>query len=254
MSRPPRARARTVQETPDQTIFRVACRHKPYSQLGNAALRDNRLSLEERGALAMILSYPGNFSFNSKWLMKECDIGRDRARAIVTSLTKYGYCQRNTIRKKDGTIRSYEYVFTDEPQHLVEPQPENPGPGPQPENPGPGLTGAGDFRAHIKEKGSSLREDLKEKEGASAPEDFIFDLGSEGPPGWVEITPKDAKAWIAWIDWLWKRDRMSDAKLATAMKQMRVASLEPKSNSPLPDIPKPPSHIIAGPAKAEART
>jgi hypothetical protein len=130
-----------------QTIFRVASRHKPYSQLGNDMLRDKRLTLEQRGALALILSYPTNWSFDIRWLMKECDLGRDRARNIIAALTKYGYCQRAHVRKNDGTIDGYEFLFTDEPQHLVAPAPENPGPGltgagqPAPENPGPGFSG-----------------------------------------------------------------------------------------------------------------
>lgn len=109
-----------------QTNFRVAYRHKPYSQLGNNALRDRRLSLEARGALAFILSYPANWRFDLDWLMREADIGRDKARRIIRELEKCCYCQRGRIRNIDGTLGAYEYVFTDDPQQLVPPATENP--------------------------------------------------------------------------------------------------------------------------------
>jgi hypothetical protein len=43
----------------DQTIFRVASRHKPYAMLGNAMLRDKRLSFEAR-RLSSVFQAIGN--------------------------------------------------------------------------------------------------------------------------------------------------------------------------------------------------
>src|SRR5262249_11544115 len=97
-----------------QTIFRVASRHKPYAQIGNAMLRDTRLSFAARGALAMILSYPPDWQFNLACLCKEGDIGRDKARSIIRELADCGYCQRSQVRNGDGTLGRVEYVFTDE--------------------------------------------------------------------------------------------------------------------------------------------
>jgi hypothetical protein len=113
----------------DQTIFRVASRHKPYAQLGNGMLRDKRLSLEARGALAFILSFPANWQFGLAWLCRDQDIGRDRARRILNEHLAAGYCQRGRSRNPDGTLGPFEYVFTDEPAFLTgeaPPQPENP--------------------------------------------------------------------------------------------------------------------------------
>jgi hypothetical protein len=107
----------------DRTIFRVASRHKPYAQLGNAMLRDTRLSFEARGVLAFILTYPSNWQFGLAWLCRDQAIGRDRARRIIREHVAVGYCQRGRTRNADGTLGAYEYVFTDEPECLP-PQPE----------------------------------------------------------------------------------------------------------------------------------
>lgn len=106
-----------------QTIFRVASRHKPYSQLGNAMIRDNNLSLEARGALCFILSFPENWTFDLAWLMRSCAIGRDKARRIINEYVANNYCCRQRDRNSNGQLGAYEYVFTDEPT-LFEPEPE----------------------------------------------------------------------------------------------------------------------------------
>lgn len=81
-----------------RTIFRVANRHKPYAQLGNAMLRDSRLSFEARGVLAFILTYPSNWQFGLAWLCRNQGIGRDRARRIIKEHVAVGYCQRGRGR------------------------------------------------------------------------------------------------------------------------------------------------------------
>lgn len=108
-----------------QTIFRVAYRHKPYSQLGNAMLQDERLSPEATHILVFVLSLPITWRFNLQWVAGRRRMGRDRAQRAVRELQLLGYCQRRRAREEDGRLGGYEYVFTDEPQHLVGPQPED---------------------------------------------------------------------------------------------------------------------------------
>lgn len=123
-----------------QTIFRVASRQKPYSQLGNAMIRDGRLSWEARAVLSFILSFPSDWQFSLGWFCRETNTGRDKARRVVRELAAAGYCARSRTRKNDGTLGPYEYVFTDEPDvadaappqtekasvvHVDEPPPEN---------------------------------------------------------------------------------------------------------------------------------
>ncbi|KAB2918498.1 MAG: helix-turn-helix domain-containing protein [Hyphomicrobiaceae bacterium] len=111
----------------DRTILRVAFRNnRPYSQLGNAMIRDNRLSPEAVGILVFILSYPDNWHFSLAWLCRTRNVGRDRAYRIIKELVEFGYCTRFRARKEDGTLGAYEYVFTDEPEGATPPLPENP--------------------------------------------------------------------------------------------------------------------------------
>lgn len=108
-----------------QTIFRVAHRNMPFSQIGNAMLRDKRLSFEARGALAMLLTYPADWQFNVVWLCDQGGIGRDQARRVVKELEDHGYCTRKRARKDDGTLGPYVFTFTDQPGESLTPAPEN---------------------------------------------------------------------------------------------------------------------------------
>lgn len=226
-----------------QTIFRVAYRHKPYSQLGNAMLRDKRLTLEQRGTLALILSYPANWSFDIKWLMRECDLGRDRARNIIAALTKYGYCQRAASRNSDGTIGGYDFLFTDEPQHLAEPAPENPGPGlagagqPVTGNPGPGFSGPITKKV-LKKRNKQTPLPLEgEGQGRS---DFSGLKSAAGQLPAFRLTPTDPQ-WQAWQTELRSGTKL-DARLADqaeAAKALDVyGSRWPSPDCVLPTVPK----------------
>jgi hypothetical protein len=104
----------------DQTIFRVASRHKPYAMLGNAMLRDTRLTLEARGALAFILSFPSDWQFALAWFCRQQGIGRDRARRIIKEHVAAGYCTRSQERMPSGSWGAITYTFTDEPAPLTE--------------------------------------------------------------------------------------------------------------------------------------
>lgn len=110
----------------NQTIYRVACRHKPYAQIGNAMLRDQRMSIEARGALAMILTYPSDWTISLAWLCHQAGVGRDKARGMIREMEAAGYCIRKRRREKGGTLGGYEFIFTDEPGALAQPAPENP--------------------------------------------------------------------------------------------------------------------------------
>lgn len=102
-----------------RTIFRVGHRNQPYSMLANAMLRDGRLSMEARGALAMILSYPDNFQFSFNWLMREAQLGRARAYRIISELEAHGYCWRKQGRSGTG-FGATVYLFTDKPANSPE--------------------------------------------------------------------------------------------------------------------------------------
>jgi hypothetical protein len=97
-----------------EAIFRVACKSKPYTMIGNGMLRDDRLSIESRGSLAMIVSYPPDWTFNLQWFCKKAGIGRNKAWRILRELEEAGYCQRERTRDERGRLGPVAYVFSDE--------------------------------------------------------------------------------------------------------------------------------------------
>ena len=95
------------------------------TQLGNLMLRDEQISIEARGSLAFILSFPTDWRFDMARFMRGTQSGRDRAYRILRELEEHGYCRRSQIRNDDGTIGTIEYLFTDEAHNLDAPCPEN---------------------------------------------------------------------------------------------------------------------------------
>jgi hypothetical protein len=121
---------------PTKHEFVLRKRQNPFAQIDNAMLRDERLSYEARGALAMVLSYPSDWQFNMSWFCKKGGIGRDRARRIVRELEKHGYCRREQFRNANNEFGAVVRVFTDDPGICNEPLTAFPSTGePSPGNP-----------------------------------------------------------------------------------------------------------------------
>ncbi len=111
-----------------RTICRVGHRSTPYTQLSNRMLRDKRLSVEARGALAFILSHPADWQFELKWLSRELGIGRDKSYRVIDEHIANGYCVRQQPRAQGGKVSAFEYVFSDVPaaERTGSPLPEKP--------------------------------------------------------------------------------------------------------------------------------
>lgn len=106
-----------------KTIYRIASRTLPYSQLGNAMIRDKRLSYGARFALCYILTCPPNWTFRLTWLQGELDVGRDKAYRWIGELVKHGYCKRDQTRRSNGKMGTTSYSFSDDPDFIAEPSP-----------------------------------------------------------------------------------------------------------------------------------
>ncbi len=99
----------------NHTIFRVAKLRRPYAQLANAMLQDERLTPECLGVLCAVLSLPPDWTFHAAWFEKRFRIGRDKARRIIREAIELGYCLRTQPRLANGNWGAAEYVFTDDP-------------------------------------------------------------------------------------------------------------------------------------------
>lgn len=123
---------------------RSARRDRQYAAIPNAAMRDNELSIEARGMLALLMTYADNWSFNRDHLMKVAQIGRDKFQRIMRELIAAGYVSREAMRGEGGQVSGSTWFIHDDPDR----QPENPSVGDteglknrQPEKPTDGFSG-----------------------------------------------------------------------------------------------------------------
>jgi hypothetical protein len=91
-----------------------------YTQIGNAMLRDERLSLEARGCLSLALSRPENWQFSGRRFFGK----GSRGYRICHEVVRFGYCRRTRERKPDGTWGPIAFEFTDVPNAFA-PLPQN---------------------------------------------------------------------------------------------------------------------------------
>jgi hypothetical protein len=93
-------------------------RHKHkrnFTQIPNSILRDERISIEAKGALAYMLSRPPQWEFYHWQLQQKLGIGKQRLQRIIGELTEAGYLRRSTVQPRDGSNRfaGYGYVVHD---------------------------------------------------------------------------------------------------------------------------------------------
>ncbi|HGS4800649.1 TPA: hypothetical protein ACMDRB_000918 [Vibrio cholerae] len=74
-----------------------------FTVLPNRTIRDSRLSLDALGLLLKLISRPPNWEVRPYQLQKECSIGRDKLRRLLTELQDCGYLVRIKSRRADGT-------------------------------------------------------------------------------------------------------------------------------------------------------
>jgi len=229
-------------KTKTKTIFRVASRHKPYSQLGNAMIRDKRLSRDARFALIFILTYPPNWKFNLEWLASELGIGRNKTYKLISEMVELGYCAREPQRDSAGRHVKTDYYFTDEPGS-IEADP---------------LTGNGEVdtpdvvsphtRKRDTENSTSRKQVriIKKQKNLekNIEQELRFDLESEvseptdsAPKSSDEhaITRQSA-SWDRWLNHLDKTDRPTADQMRKAFVVF-VSSRDPLPDSPPPRIP-----------------
>ncbi len=108
-------------------------RTKNFAIVSNSIASDARLSFEARGLLVYVLAKPDDWKVHVKDLMRaggkkpsgRNNTGRDQVYKILKRLEKLGYVERIERRNPNGTIREFDYDFTDEPVPSSLPFPEN---------------------------------------------------------------------------------------------------------------------------------
>ena len=101
-----------------------------YAQIPNSTLRDDRLSFEARGVLAMILSLPDDWSINVAWICKQSpSAGRDKVTRILKELQDFGYMVKRVKQNEDGKLAGVDWDVHCYPVQLENRTTGNPLPG-----------------------------------------------------------------------------------------------------------------------------
>ena len=85
-----------------------------FTQISNICLYDDRLSLDSRGLMCILLSYPDSWKFYNINVAKICDIGIDKLNKLYRQLEKFGYLKRTKKRDDKGKFRGFEFEICDE--------------------------------------------------------------------------------------------------------------------------------------------
>lgn len=85
-----------------------------FTQISNICLYDDRLSLDSRGLMCILLSYPNNWKFYNKNVAKISNIGIDKLNKLYRQLEQFGYLKRTKKRDELGKFRGFEFEICDE--------------------------------------------------------------------------------------------------------------------------------------------
>jgi hypothetical protein len=84
-----------------------------FTQISNICLHDKRLSLDARGLMCLLVSYPNNWNFYNKNISQIANIGVDKLNKLYKQLEFLDYIKRTKKRDKKGKFRGYEFELCD---------------------------------------------------------------------------------------------------------------------------------------------
>ena len=95
----------------------IRTRHeRDFTILGNALLRDERLSFRARGVLAYLLSMKDGWSVDASKIAARGREGRDAIRTALNELEDAGYLQRQRVKSSESGLWVTEAVLADRPE------------------------------------------------------------------------------------------------------------------------------------------
>ena len=87
-----------------------------FTTMQNITVRNNQLSLRDKGLLLLLLSYPPNWEFSVAGLSKVSNHdGKDAIAASLKRLELEGYVKRERKRGKNGKLLGYAWTVSDVP-------------------------------------------------------------------------------------------------------------------------------------------
>ena len=94
---------------------RIVIRERGYFSLPRSAAQDDRLALETRGLLALMLSLPPDWDYTVTGLAVKAGCGRDKMRRMVRELEAVGYLVREQAHDEGGRFDGNVYVLQEIP-------------------------------------------------------------------------------------------------------------------------------------------
>lgn len=92
-----------------------------FTQISNAVLNDNELTLEEKGLFCYLFSKPDGWEFHYIVMRKELNEKSDKTiRKVLNSLAKKGYITKKQISNPNGQFGGMDVEFTDKSFKLTE--------------------------------------------------------------------------------------------------------------------------------------
>ena len=86
-----------------------------FTIISSNILRDENLSIRDRGLLCTLFSLPDNWEFSIKGLTKILPDGKDTIRASLQRLEKLGYLKRVQVKDSIGRFSGYDYQLSETP-------------------------------------------------------------------------------------------------------------------------------------------
>jgi hypothetical protein len=96
-------------------------RRANYTVIGNAALRDERLSFKALGLLVFLLSKPDGWTINLKQIARDRSDGYTAVSNAMSELVTLGYAKREVKRGENGHLLGSETTVFEEPIELEKP-------------------------------------------------------------------------------------------------------------------------------------
>ncbi|WP_133119884.1 hypothetical protein [Pseudooceanicola lipolyticus] len=91
-------------------------RSRQYAAIPNDAMRDQTLSIDARGMLALLMTYADDWVFHRDHLMTIAKVGRDRFQKIMRELIEAGYVRRIATRGQGGKVAGSTWLINDAPE------------------------------------------------------------------------------------------------------------------------------------------
>lgn len=97
-------------------VFRVH-KIKNFTSVSNYLIKDERLSLKDKGMMLVLLSLPDNWNFSVKGLETICKEARNTINSILNDLEKNGYLERTRVYE-NRRIKEWRYDIYEIPKCL----------------------------------------------------------------------------------------------------------------------------------------